>query len=110
MVTLTAVSMTAVIGVAGMGVDIAMWYSQKRATQSMADAAAVAATYAMQEGSSFADVEAAARTEAIRNGFVETAGNSIVVANAAPSRAAPPCPARISSCRGKFLSFSRGCS
>ncbi len=99
MVTLTAVSMTAVIGFAGMGVDIAMWYSQKRATQSMADAAAVAATYAIQEGSSFADVEAAARTEAIRNGFVETAGNSIVVANAAPIPGSAACTWAPCSCR-----------
>ncbi len=53
-------------------------------TQNIADAAAVAATYAMQEGASIAGVELAARTEAIRNGFVETAGNSIVVTNAVP--------------------------
>jgi hypothetical protein len=84
MITLSAISMTAIIGFAGMGVDVAMWYSEKRVTQSIADAAAVAATYAMQEGASPAEVELAARTEAIRNGFTETSGNILTVNNAAP--------------------------
>ena len=55
MIALTAVSMTAVMGFAGLGVDVAMWYAEKRATQSMADAAAVAATYAMREGGARAE-------------------------------------------------------
>ncbi len=84
MITLSAISLTAIVGFAGMGVDVAMWYSEKRVTQSIADAAAVAATYAMQEGGSAADVESAARTEAIRNGFKEIAGNTLTVSNAAP--------------------------
>ena len=77
--------MTAIMGFAGLGVDVAMWYAEKRATQSMADAAAVAATYAIREGGSLADVAAAARAEAIRNGFTETSGNQITVTNAVPT-------------------------
>lgn len=82
MITLTAVSMTAVMGFAGLGVDVAMWYSEKRSTQSMADAAAVAATYAIRQGANLADVQAAAHAEAVRNGFTDTAGNEITVSNA----------------------------
>ena len=82
MITLTAVSMTAVMGFAGLGVDVAMWYSEKRSTQSMADAAAVAATYAIRQGASLADVQDAAHAEAVRNGFVDGPGNAITVSNA----------------------------
>ncbi len=82
MVVLSAVSMTAIIGFAGLGVDVAMWYSEKRVTQNIADASAVAATYAMQEGGNATEIAAAARAEAIRNGFVETAGNSLIVGDA----------------------------
>ncbi len=85
MITLSAVSLTAIVGFAGLGVDVAMWYSEKRATQSMADAAAVAATYAIREGGDLTEVAAAATTEAIRNGFIETTGNQITVNNAAPT-------------------------
>lgn len=84
MITLAAVSMTAVLGFTGMGIDVAMWYSEKRLTQSIADAAAVAATYAMQEGADLAGVDSAARVEAIRNGFIETSGNLLSVTSAAP--------------------------
>lgn len=82
MITLTAVSMTAVMGFAGLGIDVAMWYAEKRSTQSMADAAAVAATYAIREGGDLTAVENAARTEAVRNGFTETSGNQLTVNNA----------------------------
>jgi len=85
MIALSAVSLTAIVGFAGLGVDVAMWYAEKRSTQSMADAAAVAATYAIREGGNLTEVLAAARTEAIRNGFTDTAGNQITVNNAAPT-------------------------
>lgn len=84
MLTLAAISMTAVMGFTSMGLDIAMWYSEKRATQNIADAAAIAATYARQEGGDEAEMLAAALAEAIRNGYIETAGNDLTVASSTP--------------------------
>ena len=84
MLTLAAISMTTVMGFASMGLDIAMWYTEKRATQSIADAAAIAATYAKREGGDAAAMYSAALAEAIRNGYTETAGNVLTVASSAP--------------------------
>lgn len=92
MVTLTAASMTVLVGFAGMGVDVSMWYAEKRRTQNIADAAAVAAAYARQEGASLSVMEQVARTEAIRNGFQEAGDNQVSVALASssgPSLATP---------------------
>jgi hypothetical protein len=82
MATLAALSMTAVVGFGGMGIDMAMWYSQKRVTQNIADAAAVAATYALREGGGLVGAQQAAMEEAVRNGF-GGAGDTLTVANAA---------------------------
>lgn len=82
MVTLAAVSMTVLFGFAGMGVDMAMWYAEKRNTQNIADSAAVAAAHARFAGKPLEEVEAAARVEAIRNGFEETGDNLITVSMA----------------------------
>src|SRR3546814_16842962 len=63
-----AVLLPAVIGFAGLGVDLTHRYSERRAMQNMADGAAIAATHAVMAGANDAAVrapaaEGAARTE-----------------------------------------------
>src|SRR3546814_2061784 len=63
-----AVLMPAVIGFAGLGVDLTHWYAERRAMQNMADGAAIAATHAVMAGANDAAVRAAAAEGAARNG------------------------------------------
>src|SRR3546814_17224574 len=64
-----AVLLPAVIGFAGLGVDLTHWYSERRAMQNMADGAAIAATHAVMAGANDAAVRAAAEEGAARNGW-----------------------------------------
>lgn len=79
MVALTAASMTVLLGFAGMGVDLSLWYAEKRLTQNIADSAAVAAAYTRQDGGTLTETENAARASALQNGFVENGDNTISV-------------------------------
>lgn len=62
---MTAILMPAVLGVAGIGVDAAGWYLEKRETQSIADMAAFAGAHAALEDTR--PVEEAALDMALRN-------------------------------------------
>ncbi len=76
---LIAFMLTGVVGFAGMGIDLAMWYQEKRTTQNIADAAAVAATHVSQRGGDLTEMTAAAMTEAVRNGFLSGPNNQVIV-------------------------------
>lgn len=80
--TLSAIVFPVLIGFAGLALDGANWYAQRRATQNMVDAAAIAAAYAKLDGQALDQITAVARAEAERNGFDATAGDSISVAEA----------------------------
>jgi hypothetical protein len=82
----TAFLLMGVVGFAGMGIDLSMWYQEKRATQNMADAAAVAAVHVAQRGGDMTAMQAAALAEATRNGFKTGPNNSVTVV---PSTATP---------------------
>jgi hypothetical protein len=82
----TAFLLMGVVGFAGMGIDLSMWYQEKRATQNMADAAAVAAVHVSQRGGDMTAMQAAALAEATRNGFKSGPNNSVTVV---PSTATP---------------------
>lgn len=69
----------AVIGFAGMGVDLTHWYSQRRAMQNMADGAAIAATHAVMSGANAATIQAAAVESAVRNGWDAAEGYQLQV-------------------------------
>ena len=79
---LIAFVLTGVLGFAGMGIDLSMWYQEKRTTQNMADAAAVAAVHVSQRGGDLDDMTAAALAEAIRNGYEPGPNNQVIVAAA----------------------------
>ncbi len=76
---LIAFLLVGVMGFAGMGIDLAMWYQEKRTTQNMADAAAVAATHVSQRGGDMTEMTAAAVAEAVRNGFMAGPNNQVIV-------------------------------
>lgn len=57
-------------GSIGMGVEVALWYKEKRSIQTAADAAAVAgACEALESGATSATISAQATADAARNGF-----------------------------------------
>lgn len=87
---LMAIGMTAIVGFVGLGIDVSNWYMQRRLTQNMADAAAVAGTYAALRGDELSAIRAAAAQDAYRNGFVADAGASLDVAAVPPPSAPSP--------------------
>ena len=46
MIGFMAIALGMVLGFGAMGIDVAMWYQQKRVSQNIADSAAVAARFA----------------------------------------------------------------
>lgn len=70
------------MGVVGLGVETGIWYAAKRNVQTQADAAALSGAHERRRfNPQFSIVSAAAINEAVRNGFVNAAPNSIVVNN-----------------------------
>lgn len=80
MYMLTAFALPVLVGFGGMGLDVAMWYAERRTTQSIADASAVAATYEEMKGGDLTAMTMAARDEAIRNGYQDIPTNTLTVA------------------------------
>lgn len=75
-------TITGLVGFAGLGIDGANWYAQKRQSQNIADSAAVAATHAALDNSGGDEqqtMEAYALAAALQNGFVDAEGNLLVV-------------------------------
>ena len=79
--TLTAVVFPAVLGFSGLALDGAHWYQQRRDTQSMVDAAAVAGAYAKLNQQSLDQIRDIVLEEAVRNGYEDVAVNEILVAD-----------------------------
>jgi len=79
MYILAAFALPVLVGFGGMGVDVAMWYAERRVSQSIADAAAVAATYVEMAGGDLGAQTAAAMAEAQRNGYVDVPANTLSV-------------------------------
>ena len=67
--TITALAMPVLIGFAGLAVDAASWFVQKRILQASADAAAVAAAIESHRGAPAALANLAAAADAARNGY-----------------------------------------
>lgn len=90
--TLTALVFPVVAGFSGLAMDGAHWYSQRRATQGIADASAVAGAYARLKQESTTVVTQTVLDEAIRNGYEDVAANTLTVieVTAASTGAAVP--------------------
>lgn len=70
-------TLTVVLGFVGLAVDVSHWYAQRRVTQSIADAAAVAATHArLESGDDLAAIRQVATQAAKLAGFDETASHN----------------------------------
>jgi len=78
---ITALAFPVVLGFAGLGIDAAMWYADKRQNQSIADNAAVAGTVALSRdpGLSLSDLEIVVRGAAADNGFVHGSQGAVTV-------------------------------
>jgi hypothetical protein len=68
------------IGVLGLGADAGIWYANKRAAQTQTDAAAISGAFEKARFSA-SNITAAAQKEAIRNGFQNTAPNTLAIHN-----------------------------
>ncbi len=69
-----ALSLPALLGLAGLGIDVGVWYQARREMQTAADAAAIAAALEHVRGNEGAPLDAAALVEAERNGFDDDNG------------------------------------
>ena len=76
----TAAALPVVVGFAGLGVEVGMWYSDKRDLQTAADAAALSGAFERVRGNPNG-LLGAARNEATRNGFGMASPNTIAVNN-----------------------------
>jgi Flp pilus assembly protein TadG len=65
---MVALSLTVLVGFAGLGVETGLWYSIKRQNQSAADAAAISAAYEVLAGNT-SNLTSAATSAAAQNGY-----------------------------------------
>jgi Flp pilus assembly protein TadG len=70
-----AILLPVLLAVVGLGVDVSLWYMNKRQLQAATDAAAVAAVLEKAKGSDAATIEASANVEASRNGWKAANGS-----------------------------------
>ncbi|HWE74047.1 MAG TPA: pilus assembly protein TadG-related protein [Stellaceae bacterium] len=80
---ITALSLTALVGFAGLGVETAQWYTTKRSIQAAADDAALSAAVAYGLGDT-ANYVSEGKSVAGTNGFVDGANNVVVTVNKPP--------------------------
>src|SRR6516165_4277263 len=68
---MVAISLTVLVGFAGLGVETGLWYAIKRQNQSAADAAAISAAYEVMAGNTdvTSNLTPAASRAATQNGY-----------------------------------------
>lgn len=81
---IVGLTMPVMVSMGMLGVDAAVWYSERRDLQTAADAAAMAGALHIAYGQGVSTVNAIATRDAARNGFDQTDG-AIVVRNPPPS-------------------------
>jgi hypothetical protein len=85
-IMITALSLPIVLGFMALGVETALWYSQRNSLQAAADAAAIAGTHELRRGNDISIIIASALEEAKRNGYDYTADT--VTINSPPTSGA----------------------
>ncbi len=75
-----ALTLPGLMGLAGLGVEVGLWYKQRHDLQVAADAGAVAAAYELAR-SNEGGIVAAATAQAVKNGFTAAQGTISVVPN-----------------------------
>ncbi len=79
-----ALALSTVLGLAGLGTEVAAWYTSKQTMQGAADAAAYTAVTALSKGASVAQLTTEARSIAAKYGFTSIQGNSTLTVNSPP--------------------------
>src|SRR5438067_12217271 len=82
---LLALSLSSVIGIAGLGTEAANWYMSKRTMQGAADAAAYTAATAKASGEAITDIRNAANSVAASYGLVNGTGGVTITINSPPA-------------------------
>jgi Flp pilus assembly protein TadG len=81
---ITALSLTALIGIAGLGTEVSMWYVKKRAMQGAADSAAYSAAIAGHAGENSTSTTALADAISTQYGYTNGSNNVTVTVNNPP--------------------------
>jgi hypothetical protein len=81
---LTAISLTVLLGMAALAVDVGYWRYQQRIEQTAADSAAIAAANEINYHLSANDVSSAGTADAASNGFTDGVANATVLVNWPP--------------------------
>jgi hypothetical protein len=83
---ITAICLTMLVGFVGLGTEVGMWYAERRAMQTAADAAALGAGFDMfKNGKNSNTTVAAGEADAARNGFTNGVNNVTVTINKPPT-------------------------
>jgi len=85
---LTAVALTALLGFAGLGTEVSLWYSTKRNMQGASDAAAFSAAASLAAGQNSTAFTAAAKAVTQSFGFVDGSGGVTVTVHNPPATGA----------------------
>jgi Flp pilus assembly protein TadG len=78
-------SLSAILGAAGLAVDVGIWYTDQRAAQGAADSASYSAAVDYAKNSSTTNAEATAQAVATSFGFSNNVGGVSVVVNSPPT-------------------------
>ena len=84
----TALVSTVLIGFVGLGTEVGMWYSERRAMQTASDSAAMGGAYKIfKDGENvvLSEVQSAAKNDSKRNGFEDLVENVTVTVNRPPT-------------------------
>src|SRR5580658_7820360 len=78
-------SMTAMLGFAGMAVDVGVWYADRRTVQDAADSAAFSGAKDLYAGDTTAGAQANAIAVATQYGYTNAVGGATVTVNSPPA-------------------------
>src|SRR6185503_12273161 len=81
---MTALSLTALVGFAGLGIEATQWYNEKRSIQAASDDAALSAAVAYSQGNT-SGYNVEAKSVAGSDGFVDGTSNVTVTVNKPPA-------------------------
>ncbi|MBI2978324.1 MAG: hypothetical protein HYY38_05770 [Rhodospirillales bacterium] len=90
-----ALMLPILIGFIGLGVEVGLWYKERRDLQAAADAAALAGAYELAEDRA-SNIETVARREAENNGWTDCAGGCITIRSSPFNGTFPAAPSAYS--------------
>ncbi|WP_119302135.1 pilus assembly protein TadG-related protein [Dongia deserti] len=85
---MTALAMIVLVGFVGLGTEVGLWYAERRAMQTAADAAAMGGAFEIYKSGKEApdeEIASAAKEDSKRNGFEDTVNNVAVLVARPPT-------------------------